>query len=123
MKKELYINGEYSGQVGKPVFKDSLGKQLCVGDVVLAIGNGMHYSINLVADSYIYGWASSTHEGDLTSVSVYKLINYTQVEKLENKVNTALGTRFEIRKKVKKLTMSELEEIVGEPFEIIKEEK
>lgn len=122
MKKELYINGEYSGQIGKPVFKDSLGKQLCVGDVVLAIGGGMHYSINLVADSYIYGWASSTHKGDLTSVSVYKLINYTQIEKLEKKVKTSLGTRFEIRKKIKRLTIAELEKIVGEPFEIVKED-
>lgn len=122
MKKELYINGEYSGQIGKPVFKDSLGKQLCVGDVVLAIGDGMHYFINLVADSYIYGWAPSTHKGDLTSVSVYKLINYTQIEKLENKVKTILGTRFEIRKKIKRLTMTELEKIVGEPFEIVKED-
>lgn len=122
MKKELYINGEYSGQIGKTVFKDSLGKQLCVGDVVLAIGVGMHYSINLVADSYIYGWASSTHKGNLTSVSVYKLINYTQIEKLEKKVKTILGNRFEIRKKIKRLTIAELEKIVGEPFEIVKEE-
>lgn len=123
MKKDLYINGEYCGQIGKPVFKDSLGKQLCVGDVVLAIGDGMHISINLVADSYVYGWASSTYKGDLISVSVYKLINYTQVEKLENKVKTALGSTLEIKKKVKKLTMAELEEIVGEPFEIVKEEE
>lgn len=122
MKKELYINGEYSGQVGKPVFKDSLGKQLCVGDIVLAIGDGMHYSINLVADSYIYGWASSTRKGDLSSVSVYKLVNYTQIENLEEKVKTILGNRIEIKKRIKRLTMSELEKIVGEPFEIVKED-
>lgn len=123
MKKELYINNEFCGQVGKPVFKDSLGKQLCVGDVVLAIGDGMHISTNLVADNYVYGWASSTQKGDLTSTSVYKLINYTQVEKLEDKIKTVLGNTFKIKKKVKKLTMAELEEIVGEPFEIVKEEK
>lgn len=122
MKKELYIRGEYSGQIGKPVFKDSLGKQLCVGDVVLAIGDGLYYSINLVADSYIYGWASSTYKGDLISISVYKLINYTQIEKLEKRVKTILGTRFEIRKKIKRLTIAELEKIVGEPFEIVKED-
>lgn len=29
MKKFLYVNGEKSGIIGKPVFKDSLGKQLC----------------------------------------------------------------------------------------------
>lgn len=123
MKKELYISGEYCRLIGKPVFKDSLGKQLCVGDVVLAIGGSMYYSINLVADSYIYGWASSTQKGDLTSVFVYKLINYTQVEKLENKIKIALGNTFEIKKKIRKLTMAELEEIVGEPFEIVKEEE
>ena len=122
MKKELYINGEYSGQVGKPVFKDSLGKQLCVGDVVVAIGDGMHYSINLVADSYIYGWADSTYKGDFSSVFVYKLINYTQIEELEKRVKIILGARFQVKKKIKKLTMKELEEIVGEPFEIIKED-
>lgn len=122
MKKELYINGEYSGQVGKPVFKDSLGKQLCVGDVVVAIGDGMHYSINLVADSYIYGWADSTYKGDFSSVFVYKLINYTQIEELEKRVKIILGERFQVKKKIKKLTMKELEEIVGEPFEIIKED-
>ena len=122
MKKELYINGEYSGQIGKPVFKDSLEKQLCVGDVVLAIGDGGHFSINLVADSYIYGWASSTRKGDLSSVSVYKLVNYTQIENLEEKVKTILGNRIEIKKRIKRLTMSELEKIVGEPFEIVKED-
>jgi len=123
MKKELYINGEYSGQVGKPVFKDSLGKQLCVGDVVVAIGDGMHYSINLVADSYIYGWADLTYKGDFSSVFVYKLINYTQIEELEKRVKIILGARFQVKKKIKKLTMKELEEIVGEPFEIVKEEE
>lgn len=123
MKKELYINGEYCGQIGKPVFKDSLGKQLCVGDVVLAIGDGMHYAINLVADSYIYGWASSTYKGDLSSVLVYKITNYTQLEKLEKRLKIILGNNFEVKKKAKKLTIAELEKIVGEPFEIIEEEK
>ena len=122
MKKELYINGKYSGQVGKTVFKDSLGKQLCVGDVVLAIGDGMHYSINLVADSYIYGWADSTYKGDFSSVFVYKLINYTQIEELEKGVKIILGARFEVKKKIKKLTMKELEKMVGEPFEIVEED-
>lgn len=122
MKKELYINGEYSGQVGKTVFKDSLGKQLCVGDVVFAIGDsGMHYSINLVADSYIYGWADSTYKGDFSSVFVYKLINYTQIEELEKGVKIILGARFEVKKKIKKLTMKELEKMVGEPFEIVED--
>lgn len=123
MKKELYINGEYCGQEGKPVFKDSLGKQLCVGDVVLAIGEGTHYSINLVADSYIYGWASSTHKGDLSSVFAYKIINYTQLEKLKKRLKIILKNNFEVKKKVKKLTIAELEKIVGEPFEIVEEEK
>lgn len=123
MKKELYINGKYCGQVGKPVFKDSLGKQLCVGDVVLAIGDGMNYSISLVADSYIYGWASSTHKGDLSSVFAYKIINYTQLEKLKKRLKIILENNFEVKKKVKKLTIAELEKIVGEPFEIVEEEK
>ena len=122
MKKELYINGEYSGQIGKPVFKDSLGRQLCVGDVVLAIGDGGHFSINLVGDSYVYGWATSTHKGNLSSIFVCKLINYTQVEQLDKRILRKLA-KFEIKKKVKKLTIAELEKIVGEPFEIVKEEK
>lgn len=120
MKKELYINGEYSGQVGKPVFKDSLGKQLCVGDVVVAIGDGMHYSINLVADSYIYGWADSTNEGNLSTVFVYKLINYTHIEDLDKRIAMQLG-KFKVKRKIKKLTIKELEGIVGEPFEIVNE--
>ena len=122
MIKELYINGEYSGQIGKPVFKDSLGKQLCVGDVVLVIGDSGYFSINLVGDSYVYGWAISTHKGNLGSKFVCKLINYTQVEQLDERILGKLA-KFEIKKKVKKLTMAELEKIVGEPFEIVKEEE
>lgn len=121
MKKELYINGEYYGQVGKPVFKDSLGKQLCVGDIVYTVNDDGHDFINLIADSFVYGWKSRTKNGNLERLSVYKLINYTQIEKLSKGITKKLD-KFEIKKKVKKLTMAELEEIVGEPFEIIKED-
>ena len=122
MKKELYINGEYYGQVGKPVFEDSLGKQLCVGDIVYTVDDDGHDFINLIADSFVYGWKSRTKNGNLERLSVYKLINYTQIEKLSKGISKELD-KFEIKKKVKKLTMAELEKIVGEPFEIVKEEK
>lgn len=121
MKKELYINGEYSGQIGKPVFKDSLGKQLCVGDVVCVFNeDGLYPAI--VVDNFVYGWAYSSKNGNFKGISVYKLVNYTQIENLEEKVKTILGNRIEIKKRIKRLTMSELEKIVGEPFEIVKED-
>lgn len=120
MKKELYINEEYSGQVGKPVFKDSLGQQLCVGDIVYTTDDDGYCSINFIVDSFVYGWALSTRNGTFDGLSVYKLINYTQIENLSKGVSKKLD-RFEIKKKVKKLTMAELEEIVGEPFEIVKD--
>lgn len=122
MKKELYINNEFCGQVGKTVFKDSLGKQLCVGDIVYTVDNDGYDSINLIADSYIYGWKISSENGNFNGLSVYKLINYTQIEKLSKGISKKLD-KFEIKKKVKKLTIAELEEIVGEPFEIVKEEE
>ena len=122
MKKELYINGKYLGQIGKPVFKDSLGKQLCVGDIVYTVDDGGYDSINFIVDSFVYGWASSTKNGTFDGLSVYKLINYTQIEKLSKGISRNLD-KFEIKKKVKRLTMAELEEIVGEPFEIVKEEE
>ena len=121
MKKELYINEEYYGQVGKPVFKDSLGKQLCVGDIVYTVDDEGYDSINFIVDSFVYGWASSTKNGTFDGLAVYKLINYTQIEKLSKSISRNLD-KFEIKKKVKKLTMAELEEIVGEPFEIIEED-
>ena len=121
MKKELYINEEYSGQVGKPVFKDSLGRQLCVGDIVYTTDNDGYDSINIIVDSYVYGWAVSSKDGNFREISVYKLINYTQIEQLDKRILKGLD-KFEIKKKVKKLTMTELEKIVGEPFEIVKEE-
>lgn len=120
MKKELYINGEYSGQVGKPVFKDSLGKQLCVGDIVYTVDDDGYDSINLIADSYICGWRTSSENGNFNGLSVYKLINYTQIENLAKGIIKKLD-KFEVKKKIKKLTIKELEKIVGEPFEIIKE--
>ena len=122
MKKELYINNKFCGQVGKPVFKDSLGKQLCVGDIVYTVDNDGYDSTNLIADSYIYGWKISSEYGNFDGLSVYKLINYTQIEKLSKGISKQLD-KFEIKKKIRKLTMSELEKMVGEPFEIIKEEK
>lgn len=121
MKKELYILGEYCGQVGRPVFKDSLGKQLCVGDIVYTIKDDGYCSINFIVDSFVYGWALLTRNGNFDDLSVYKLINYTQIEKLSKGISKKLD-KFEIKKKIKKLTMAELEEIVGEPFEIIEED-
>ena len=120
MKKELYINGEYCGQIGKPVFKDSQGKQLCVGDIVYSIDDDGYNSINLIVDSYVYGWALSTKNGTFDGLSVCKLINYTQIEKLSKSISKKLG-KFEVKKRVKRLTIAELREIVGEPFEIVKD--
>lgn len=122
MKKELYVNGKYWGNIGKPVFKDNLGKQLCVGDIVCVFDKDGLYSANIVVDNFVYGWACSSKGGEFEGISVYKLINYTQIENLDKYILKEID-RFEIKKKVKKLTMAELEEIVGEPFEIVKEEK
>lgn len=122
MKKELYVNGKYWGEIGKPVFKDTLGKQLCVGDIVYTVDDDGYDSINIIVDSYVYGWAVSSKDGAFRGISVYKLINYTQIEKLSKGISKQLD-KFEIKKKIRKLTMSELEKMVGEPFEIIKEEK
>lgn len=122
MKKELYVNGKYWGNIGKPVFKDNLGKQLCVGDIVCVFDKDGLYSANIVVDNFVYGWACSSEGGEFEGISVYKLINYTQIENLDKYILKEID-RFEIKKKVKKLTMAELEEIVGEPFEIVKEEK
>ena len=121
MKKELYVNEKHWGNIGKPVFKDSLGKQLCVGDIVYTTDNDGYDSINIIVDSYVYGWAVSSKDGNFREISVYKLINYTQIEQLDKRILKGLD-KFEIKKKVKKLTMAELEEIVGEPFEIVKED-
>lgn len=120
MKKELYINGEYYGQVGKPVFEDSLGKQLCVGDIVYTVDDDGHDFINLIADSFVYGWKSRTKNGNLERLSVYKLINYTQIEKLSKGISKNLD-KFEIKKKVKEMTIAEIEKELGYPVKIIKE--
>lgn len=121
MKKELYVDEKYWGNIGRPVFKDSLGKQLCVGDVVCVFNeDGLYPAI--VVDNFVYGWAYSSKNGNFKGISVYKLINYTQVEQLDERILGKLA-KFEIKKKVKKLTMAELEKIVGEPFEIVKEEE
>lgn len=120
MKKKLYIHGEYSGELGKPVFKDTLGRQLCVGDIVYTIGAHTN-DINIVADNYIYGWASSTYEGNLNEVSAYKIINYTEIENLENKVKKRLP-KIEIKlSNVKEMTISEIEKELGYPIKIVKE--
>ena len=122
MKKELYVDEKYWGNIGRPVFKDSLGKQLCVGDVVCVFNeDGLYPAI--VVDNFVYGWAYSSKNGNFKGISVYKLVNYTQIENLEEKVKTILGNRIEIKKRIKRLTMAELEKIVGEPFEVVKEEE
>ena len=122
MKKELYINGEYYGQVGKPVFKDSLGKQLCVGDIVHTVDDDDYNSINLIVDSFVYGWKSRTKNGNFERLSVYKLINYTQIEKLSKGISKNLD-KFEIKKKVKEMTIAEIEKQLGYPIKIVKEEE
>lgn len=111
MQKELYVNGKYFGNIGKPVFKDSLGKQLCVGDIVCVFDKDGLYSANIVVDNFVYGWACSSKSGEFGGISVYKLINYTQIENLDKYILKEID-RFEIK----------TEEIVGEPFEIVKEE-
>ena len=121
MKKELYVDEKYWGDIGKPVFKDSLGRQLCVGDIVFTVDSDGYNSINIIVDSYVYGWAVLSKNGNFRDISVYKLINYTQIEQLDKKILGRLD-KFNIKKKVKKLTMAELKKIVGEPFEIIKED-
>lgn len=120
MEKILYINGEASGKLGKPVFKDSLGRQLCVGDTVCTL-NG-HNSINIVCDSYIYGWASSTENGDLSEVSAYKLFNNTQLEELKSKIEKMTHNRIEVKEdKQKEMTISEIEKELGYSIKIVKE--
>lgn len=121
MKKELYVNGEYCGNIGKPVFKDSLGRQLCVGDIVCVFDGDGLCSANIVVDNFVYGWACSSTNGIFGGISVYKLTNYTQIENLNKYILKEID-RFEIKGKLKKLTMAELEKIVGEPFEIVKED-
>lgn len=122
MKKELYMYGRYYGNIGKPVFKDSLGKQLCVGDIVCVFDEDGLYSTNIVVDNFVNGWKVSTKEGVFERISVYKLFNYTQLEQLDEKVRKEID-EFEVKKKIKKLTMTELEEIVGEAFEIVEKEE
>ena len=121
MKKILYLNGEYSGEIGKPVFKDTQGKQLCVGDIVYTIGTAVR-EINIVADSYIYGWASSTEEGKLDNVSAYKLINYTQIEQLETKIKERLPKIVVKTANSKEMTISEIEKELGYSIKIVKED-
>lgn len=108
MKKELYMNGTYYGEIGKPVFKDTLGKQLCVGDIVCVCNNNGYSSVNIIADNFVMGWMISSSNGNFEDISVYKLINYTQIEKLDKKIIKAIGY-FEIKKKVRKITMKQLE--------------
>lgn len=98
MKKVLYVNGEESGEIGKPVFKDSLGRQLCVGDIV--------YTIN----------------GKIVGISTYKIINYTQIENLDEKILKELGARIIIKNCNKKeMTIAEIEKELGYSIKIVKE--
>lgn len=121
MKKNLYINNEESGKLGKPVFKDSLGKQLCVGDIVYTIGRSVS-DINIVTKDCIYGWGSSTYNGNLNEVSAYKIINYTQIENLDEKILKKLMCKIEIKtSKIKEMTIPEIEKELGYSIKIIKD--
>lgn len=121
MEKILYINEEALGQLGKPVFKDSLKRQLCVGDIVCTLGR--HISINIVADNYIYGWAGSTRNGDLSQVSAYKIINYTQLENLKEEIEGMTAHKIQIKQRpIKKMTIAEIEKELGYSIKIIKED-
>lgn len=121
MKKILYINNEESGELGKPVFKDSLGKQLCVGDIVYTIGKSVS-NINIVTKNCIYGWGSSTYKGNLNEVSAYKIINYTQIENLDEKIQRKLMHKIKIKTlQPKEMTISEIEKELGYSIKIIKD--
>lgn len=121
MKKVLYVNGEESGEIGKPVFKDSLGRQLCVGDIVYTIGKN-HSSINIVVDDCIYGWGCSTQNGKFVETSTYKIINYTQIENLDEKILKELRDRIIIKNCNKKeMTIAEIEKELGYSIKIVKE--
>lgn len=120
MKKILYVNNEESGELGKPVFKDSLGKQLCVGDIVYSIGKSID-DINIVVKNCIYGWGGSTYNGKLNEVSAYKIINYTQIENLDEKILRKLTNKIEIKTlQPKEMTISQIEKELGYPIKIIK---
>lgn len=121
MKKQLYISGEYSGELGKPVFKDTLGKQLCVGDVVYTIGKSVT-DINLVTEKCIYGWGSNTRNGNFTKVSAYKIINYTNIEKLEEKIKARLPKIEITTSNIKEMTIAEIEKELGYSIKIVKED-
>lgn len=121
MKKVLYMNGEESGEIDKPVFKDSLGRQLCVGDIVYTIGKN-HSSINIVVDDCIYGWGCSTQNGKFVETSTYKIINYTQIENLDEKILKELRDRIIIKNCNKKeMTIAEIEKELGYSIKIVKE--
>ena len=120
MKKFLYVNGEKSGIIGKPVFKDSLGKQLCIGDIVYTIGQS-HSSINIVVEDCIYGWGESTYNGELDKISVYKIINYTQIENLDERILKKIGIKIVIKNCNKKeMTIAEIEKELGYQIKIVK---
>ena len=122
MKKILYVNEEESGQIGKPVFKDSLGNQLCIGDIVYTIGHSFD-DINIVVKDCIYGWGSSTYKGKLDDVLAYKIINYTQIERLDNKVLRKLGNKIKVKTPAlaKEMTVSQIEKELGYSIKIIKD--
>lgn len=121
MKKVLYVNGEESGEIGKPVFKDSLGRQLCVGDIVYTIGKN-HSSINIVVDDCIYGWGYNTQNGKIVGISTYRIINYTQIENLDEKILKELRDRIIIKNCNKKeMTIAEIEKELGYSIKIVKE--
>lgn len=122
MKKELYVYRKDYGEIGKPVFKDSLGKQLCIGDIVVIVDDTDCIWINIIVDSFVMGWKNASKNGDFDNISVYKLIDYTDVENLDKRIVKAMHINFEIEEKRRKITMKQLEEIVGEPFEIVKED-
>ena len=122
MKKILYINNEESGELGEPVFKDSLGKQLCVGDIVYTIGKSVS-NINIVTNNCIYGWGSLTYNGNLNKVSAYKIINYTQIDNLDEKILRKLMHKIETKiSQSKEMTISEIEKELGYSIKIIKED-
>lgn len=121
MKKELYVDEKYWGNIGRPVFKDSLGKQLCVGDVVCVFNeDGLYPAI--VVDNFVYGWAYSSKNGNFKGISVYKLINYTQIENLGEYILKEID-KFAIKRKVKEMTIAEIEKELGYPIKVVKEEE
>lgn len=123
MKKTLYINGENCGLIGKPVFEDSSGNQLYIGDITTVIGTN-HMSINLVTKNCLYSWGSDTRNGVFDNVIVQKIVNYTNLENVLNdkKYVNHIGHSIEIKNHItKEMTMAEIEKELGYSIKIIKE--